>query len=193
MTLTTRKDECGRGKHVCKTNQPIHLTSVHHGVERVTNCLLWGAGDKPAVCHGTRDPKFSALSSLQYFKMLRKDMGTKSYNWTLNVPQAGHWSKWNIQTQRSHAILSPNSRQQHDRERLILFLVAQMVKSLPAMWEIWVWSLDGKMPWKRKWQPTPVFLPGEFQGQRNLVGYGPWGRKKSNTTEWLILAYLLWL
>ena len=31
----------------------------------------------------------------------------------------------------------------------------------------------GKIPWKRKWQPTPVFLPGEFHGQRSLVAYSP--------------------
>ena len=37
--------------------------------------------------------------------------------------------------------------------------------------------------WKRKWQPTPVFLPGKFHGQRNLVGYSPWGHKESGTTE----------
>ena len=40
-----------------------------------------------------------------------------------------------------------------------------------------------KIPWRRKWQPTPVFLPGEFHGQRSLVGYSPWGRKESDTTE----------
>ena len=34
-----------------------------------------------------------------------------------------------------------------------------------------------KIPWKRKWQPTPVFLPGKFHGQRRLVGYSPWGRR----------------
>ena len=36
-----------------------------------------------------------------------------------------------------------------------------------------------------KWQPTPVFLPGEFHGQRSLAGYSPWGHKVSDTTEWL--------
>ena len=41
----------------------------------------------------------------------------------------------------------------------------------------------GKIPWRRKWKPTPVFLPGEFHGQRNLVGYSPWGHKESDTTE----------
>ena len=40
-----------------------------------------------------------------------------------------------------------------------------------------------KIPWRREWQPTPVFLPGESHGQRSLVGYSPWGRKESHTTE----------
>ena len=40
-----------------------------------------------------------------------------------------------------------------------------------------------KIPWSRKWQPTPVFLPGEFHGQRSLAGYSPWGRKVLATTE----------
>jgi len=35
-----------------------------------------------------------------------------------------------------------------------------------------------KIPWRRKWQPTPVFLPGKSHGQRSLVGYSPWGCKK---------------
>ena len=39
-------------------------------------------------------------------------------------------------------------------------------------------SIPGrKIPWNRKWQPTTVFLPGKFYGQRNLVGYSPWSRK----------------
>ena len=41
----------------------------------------------------------------------------------------------------------------------------------------------GKISWRRKWQPTPVFLPGKFHGRRSLVGYSPWGRKESKTTE----------
>ena len=39
------------------------------------------------------------------------------------------------------------------------------------------------MHWRRKWQHTPVFLPGKSHGQRSLVGYSPWGRKESDTTE----------
>ena len=41
----------------------------------------------------------------------------------------------------------------------------------------------GKIPWRREWQPTPVFLPGEFHGQRSLAGYGLWGHKESDMTE----------
>ena len=45
-----------------------------------------------------------------------------------------------------------------------------------------------KIPWRRKWQPTPVFLPGKSQRQRNLVGYSPWGHKRDGhnliTKEW---------
>ena len=40
-----------------------------------------------------------------------------------------------------------------------------------------------KIPWRRKWQPTPVFLPGKSYGQRCLAGYSPWGRKALDMTE----------
>ena len=40
-----------------------------------------------------------------------------------------------------------------------------------------------RFPWRREWQPTPVVLPGESHGQKNLVGYSPNGHKKSDMTE----------
>ena len=43
--------------------------------------------------------------------------------------------------------------------------------------------VNGQIAWRRKWQPTPVFLSGEFHGQRSLVGYSLWGHKESDTTE----------
>ena len=61
-----------------------------------------------------------------------------------------------------------------------------MVKNLPASrrprFDPWVL----KIPWRREWQPTPVFLPRDFHGQRNLADYSPWGCKGSDTTEQLI-------
>ena len=47
----------------------------------------------------------------------------------------------------------------------------------------------GKISWRRKWQPTLVFLPGESQGWRNLVDYSPWGRKESDMTELLHFTF----
>ena len=48
-----------------------------------------------------------------------------------------------------------------------------------------------KIPWRRKWLPTPVFLPRESHGQRSLVGYSPWVHKESDTTEGLtLLSYV---
>ena len=52
-----------------------------------------------------------------------------------------------------------------------------------------MYSWEG--PWRKKWQPAPVFLPRESHGQRSLVGYSPWGRKESDMTECLILDFLL--
>ena len=91
-------------------------------------------------------------------------------------------------------------------------LVAKLVKNLPAMWETWVWSLGWGDPlekgkathcsimawripwttvqgvaknWRRKCQPTPLFLPGKSHGQKSLAGYSTWGCKESDMTEQL--------
>ena len=47
----------------------------------------------------------------------------------------------------------------------------------------------GKIPWRRKWKPTPVFLPGKFHGQRSLEGYILWGHKEWDTTERLSMCH----
>ena len=46
------------------------------------------------------------------------------------------------------------------------------------------------IPWRRKWQPTPVLLPGISHGQRSPIGYSPWGHKESDTTEQLPFHFL---
>ena len=62
---------------------------------------------------------------------------------------------------------------------------SSVVKNPPVMQETWIWSLHQEDPLARKWQPTPVFLPGKSHGQRSLVSYSPWGHKELDTTEWL--------
>ena len=68
-----------------------------------------------------------------------------------------------------------------------------MVKNLPQCrsrrkhrFDPWVETI----PWRRKWQPTLIFLPGEPRGQRSLAGYSPCGRKESDTTSDLAAASL---
>ena len=65
----------------------------------------------------------------------------------------------------------------------ILPLVAQSVKSLPAMQETQVQSLGWKDPLEKEMATHSVFLPGKSHGQRNLVGYSPWGCKESDMTD----------
>ena len=63
-------------------------------------------------------------------------------------------------------------------------LVAQTVKNPPAMQETQIYSLGQRSPREGYgWLPTPVFLPGEFHGQRNVAGCSLWGCKDLDTTE----------
>ena len=61
--------------------------------------------------------------------------------------------------------------------------MARMVKILPPIQETWIRSLGRKDPRRRKWLPIPVFLHGEFHGQRSLVGYSLWGCTELDLTE----------
>ena len=71
-------------------------------------------------------------------------------------------------------------------------VVAQTGKNLPTMQEIeprvQSWAREDAL--RREWQPTPVFLPGKFHGQRNLTGYSPRGCKELDMTEELQLREL---
>ena len=69
----------------------------------------------------------------------------------------------------------------------IAFLVAQTERICLQYRRAGFDPLLGKIPRRRKWQPTLVFLPGELHGQRSLVGDNPWGHKESDITEQLTL------
>ena len=60
---------------------------------------------------------------------------------------------------------------------------ARMIENPPTLQRLGFNSWVGKTPWKREWQPTPIFLPEESQGQRSLAGHSPWSHKESDTTE----------
>ena len=69
-------------------------------------------------------------------------------------------------------------------------LVAQTVKRLPTTWETRVQSLGREDLLEKEMVTHSVFLPGKSHGQTSLVGYSPWGRKESDTTERLHFHFL---
>ena len=79
--------------------------------------------------------------------------------------------------QRSLVGYSPWGHQESDITKQLLFLSFSGKESAchfrSHQFDPWV----RKIPWRKKWQPTPVFLPGKFHGQKSLEGYSPWGHK----------------
>ena len=69
-------------------------------------------------------------------------------------------------------------------------LVCGHGQSLAALSIFW-FSFSSSPWWRRQWHPTPVLLPGKSHGWRSLVGYSPWGRYESDTTEWLHFHFSL--
>ena len=71
----------------------------------------------------------------------------------------------------------------------VAFQEVPEVKNLPAnvgdLRDLGFDSWVRKIPWRRKWQLIPVFLPGKFHGQRSLSSYSSWGHKESDTLKWL--------
>ena len=96
-------------------------------------------------------------------------------NWLVHVPRIT--SNLNMSFKAIHS-LSSGTRTCH---------AVQTVMNLPAVQETWVRSL-GQDSQRREWLPIPVFLPGEFHGQRSLAGYSPYGPKELDTTERLTLS-----
>ena len=68
-----------------------------------------------------------------------------------------------------------------------------MAKNLPAnAKDMGLILSSGRDPWRRKWHPTPVSLPGKSYGQRSLVGYSPWGRKsQTRFSKWMTTASII--
>ena len=91
--------------------------------------------------------------------------------WTIPAPQEtnSHWFSFPVGKGDRASLVAQLMYMQHRR----------------PSFDPWV----RKFLWRRKWLPTSVFLPGEFYGQRSLVGYSPWGHKESDTTEQLTLSH----
>ena len=126
-----------------------------------------------AAVHGVTKSRtgLSDFTFTFHFHALEKEMATHSSVLAWRIPGTGE----------PGGLLSMGlHRVRHDWSDLtaaaILIrasLVAQTVKRLPTMREAWFDPWVGKFPWRRKWQPTPVFLPGKSHRQRIPVGYSP--------------------
>ena len=84
------------------------------------------------------------------------------------------------QKKKNHMIISIDGGKAFDKIQH-LFPGGPVINNLPAMQDT---RLE-KIPWRRKWQPTPVILTGKSHGQRSLEGYSPWGHIESDMTEQL--------
>ena len=108
--------------------------------------------------------------------------------WTWVWAGSGRW--WRIEKPGVHGFTKSWTRLSDwtIKESIGASLVAQIVKNLLQCRRPGFVSWVRKTPWRREWQPIPVFLPRKFHGQRSLEGYSPWDRKESNMTEWLTLS-----
>ena len=67
----------------------------------------------------------------------------------------------------------------------------RLLTNLSSLTSTGLLTLPSLLPWRRQWQQTPVLLPGKSHGQRSLVGYSPWSREESDTTERLHFPFSL--
>ena len=136
-----------------------------------------------------------------YHNKERKEKGKKPHNWIsgswrVTLRWSAQGTRWIVVTLRDMGIwwlvelISEKAMAPHSSTLAWKIPWAEEAGRLQSMgsrivrhdWETSL-SLFTFMHWRRKWQPTPVFLPGESQGQGRLVGCHLWGRTESDTTE----------
>ena len=143
-------------------------------------CIPWQAGlgrTARTTHHAKSQSKAQALCEMKSGASIKQQLGVQD---ELRIQEHRTVERPAVRGdtyQRKRGDRSTEERAFEDHP--VLSLVAQVVKNLPSMLETWV----GKTPWRMEWPPTPVILPEESHGQRSLVGYSPWGRKESDSTE----------
>ena len=141
---------------------PVLLPGKSHGWRSLVGCSPWGQKESDTTKQLHFHFSLSCIGEgngnpLQCSCLEDPRGGGAWWAAVYGVAQSRTWLKW----------LSSS------KETFGASLVARLVRNLPSMQETWVQFLGWEDPWRRKWQPTPVFLPGESHGQRSLAGYSP--------------------
>ena len=104
------------------------------------------------------------------------------YLWYLVNSAMLGWRSWKLW------FLRLSQRYNFGDKKVLFNILSIFFLNIKPMHSFVLTSWVQKIPWRREWLPTPVFLPGEFHGQRSLVGYSPWDCKESDMTEGLTLS-----
>ena len=121
---------------------------------------------------------FSLIWCMPYWYLNKPDCVYLGQNKPLNSIRSGNRGEKKRRLNQTRTLM-----EQVELVEFLLNLIILGGKNFPAMQEMWVWSLGQEDPRRRKWQPTPVFLPGKSHGQRSLAGYSSWDHKAPGTTE----------
>ena len=159
---------------------------VHHQLPEFAQTHVHWVGDAIQPSHPLPLPCSPALSLSQH-----QSLTGVNKSWQYNAPSWTHHpaptfiNSWPILF--SCSICSPCS--------LPGFPGGSVVKKICLpVWEMQIRPWIGKIPWRRKWQPTPVFLPGKFHGQRFLAGYSLWGRKSwTRLSNWTTISWTIYV
>ena len=157
---------------------PFQYSCLENSMDREARC---------AAVHGVAKSwtRLCDFTFTFHFQALENEMATHSSVLAWRIPGTGE--PGGLPSMESHRVGHNWSDLEAAAAAVYIWasLVAKLVKNPPAMQEPQFDSWVGKIPWRRTWQPTPVFLPGESHGQRSLMGYSPWWRQESGMTEWL--------
>ena len=132
-------------------------------------------------------PLFATPETVAHQAPLSMEFFSQEYQRELPFPSPGYFPNPGMEP-RSPTLQADSLPSESHRVKILLFkslthTLLSRLQGIPLRGIIT--SLVGKIPWRREWQPTPVFLPGESHGQRNLVDYSPKGRKEPHMTEYI--------
>ena len=112
---------------------------------------------------------------------------TRLSDWTTQQPRYSHWSLPLAQEAPSNErSLRKEKHKQIWKYNALLFTTYWIIRDIGLI------PGSGRSPWRRKWHPTPIFLPGKFHGHRSLMGYSPRGLKELDMTKRLS-TYIHWI